>query len=197
MSGCFKFLNDDFETDWIQWTPKSAKEKPWLSRAVAAFKPVDTTAGKLAGERNAKFLQDEALDKHPSTVTHLLVREHRIEGFFALCSGTAKMSEGDDRGPGQGDREVRLSPRQPVAHIAWIGRDRRSVITGTDLLAGAAALALEIIERGQGQIALSLDAFDEATAEMWVDNFGFNRTSEFDGRIPLWRGLEEIPGDED
>jgi hypothetical protein len=196
MTGYFTFLQDDFGTDQVQWTPKSAKDAK-LAAAVAAFRPVDTPAGKLAGQQNAKFLQEEALDKHPSTVTHLLLRDGRVEGFFALCSGTAKMSEGDDRGPGHGDREVRLSPRQPVAHIAWIGRDRDSVIAGTDLLAAAVALALEIIDLGQGQLALSLDAFDEATARMWIENFGFNRTRDFDGRIPLWRGLEEIPGDED
>jgi hypothetical protein len=84
-----------------------------------------------------------------------------------------------------------------VAHIAWIGRSRNSDVKGSELLALAAGVALEVIEAGQGQLALSLDAFDPATADMWVKNFGFNRSLDFEGRIPLWRSLDELPGDED
>jgi hypothetical protein len=177
----------------IQWNPKSSRV-PELRAAVAGFEPVDIPAGK----RNAKFLKEEALDNHPSTVTHLHLKDGKLEGFFALSSGTAKLIQSDARPPvGQGDRELVLSPRQPVAHIAWIGRSRDSSVKGSELLALAAGIALEVVEAGQGQLALSLDAFDEATADMWVKNFGFNRSLDFDGRIPLWRSLDEIPGEED
>jgi hypothetical protein len=191
--GQFDPDDDDPLPEIVQWNLKSSRI-PELRAAVAAFEPVNLPAG----ERNARFLKEEALDNHPSTVTHLHMKNGKLEGFFALSSGTAKLIQSDQRPPvGEGDRELVLSPRQPVAHIAWIGRSRNSDVRGSELLALAAGVALEVIEAGQGQLALSLDAFDPATADMWVKHFGFNRSLDFEGRIPLWRSLDELPGDED
>jgi hypothetical protein len=193
----FDFLQD-FGEEWVAWTPHAARDSE-LSAAVHAFEPVDNEAG----HRNAAWLKEEAVANHPSTVTHLLVVEGRVDGFVALCSGTAKLSQRHRRSLRHDEAEHELNPRQPVAHVAWIAKHRDTEISGAELIAQAIGIALEVVEYGQGQIALSLDAFDERTADMWRSRYGFRRSQPLDreqGRIPMWRtimGSPDADGDND
>src|SRR5262249_54088187 len=151
----FKFFNDgdadffkDLDVEWIQWTPVRAKKRPDVADAIRSFVPaLDNPA---AGERNARFLKEEALDSWPSTVTHLLFKNNRFEGFFAFCSGTATITQrAHDVAPADpGDREVPVPRYQPVAHISWICRHDDSPGVGTALLAQALAVAVETIAIG-------------------------------------------------
>ena len=183
------FLEDE-DAEWIKWTPHTTEKKRRIKRAIQSFEPVDNKAGK----RNERFLKKEALDSYPTAVTHVLLKGGMIEGFFALSSGTAKLTQSDSKPADPDDREIPLPSHQPVAHIAWIGKHKDAQIKGPDLLAQAAGLAMEVVECGQGQLALSLDAFDEPTAQMWADEFGFKRNHDANGRISLWRGLEDPVG---
>lgn len=185
------FLEED-DAEWIKWTPHTSEKQRRIEKAIKNFKPVENDAGR----RNAKFLKEESLDSYPTTVTHVLLKGGMIEGFFALSSGTAKLTQSDSRPVAPDDREISLPPHQPVAHIAWIGKHKDARIGGSDLLAQAAGLAMEVVDCGQGQLALSLDAFDEPTAKMWAKEFGFKRNQDANSRISLWRGLED-PWDAD
>lgn len=190
----FDFLQD-FGDEWVGWTPRAARD-PELVTAVRAFEPVNNPAG----HRNAAWLKQEAVANHPSTFTHLLIVDGRVEGFFALCSGTAKLSQRHRRSLQHHEAEHELNPRQSVAHVAWIAKHRDTSVGGAELIAQAIGVALEVVEYGQGQIALSLDAFDERTAEMWQKRYGFRRSQPLDreqGRIPMWRTIMSSPEEDE
>lgn len=181
------FLHDRGER-WIQWIPgMSATDE--IREAARNFEPVDNSAGQAA----ASWLAEQASVNHPSTVTHLMVVNGRIEAFFALCSAQVKLSQRERRRALEGEREHRLLPVQPAALIAWLARDRRSEVSGVDILAQAAAAALEVIDVGQGQIALALQAFDEDTAEFWRDRYGFRPSQALNGHGALWKTLMGPP----
>lgn len=107
MGGFLDFLADQGTGEWVIWTKALAEEEPELREAVAVFDSRDNPAGRAATE----WLREEALDNHPSTVTQLLVKDRRVEAFFALCSGHVKFSQRDrnDFGASQAARQTRRS----------------------------------------------------------------------------------------
>jgi hypothetical protein len=78
---------------WVRWVPDVEHQDPALARQVGAFEPVDTPAGQAA----ARWLKEKALINHPSTVTRLLLRDERVEGFYAICSAQVRLSQRDAR----------------------------------------------------------------------------------------------------
>jgi hypothetical protein len=189
LSELFEFVGYDFQADygerWVRWTPEKADREPALDAAVQAFEPVDNAAGR----RCAEWLPREALRNHPSTVTHLLLVGGDVHGYFALCSGHARLSQRDRERAIGDERAHGFTPVQPVAHVAWLAKRRHTQISGLELITRAIGVALEVIDAGQGQIALSLNAFDDPTARMWRDRYGFRRSQPLDGRVNLWRRL--------
>ena len=192
MSGYLRFVADRSER-WIVWNRDNAERYPELGEAVERFDPIDRPAGRHATE----WLKTRALKNHPSTVTQLMVAPGgEVGGFIAMCSGQAKLTERHRREAAGGADEYPLHPVQGVALIAWLAKDRRSDVSGRDLLAQAAAAALDVVDAGQGQIALALQAFDEETAEFWRREYGFRRSQELDGVPCLWRSLLPPPVEE-
>jgi hypothetical protein len=189
LSELFQFVGYEFQADygerWVRWTPEKAHREPALGKAVEAFESVDNAAGR----RCAEWLRSEALDNHPSTVTHLLVVDGEVHGYFALCSGHARLSQRDRERAVGDERAHGFTPVQPVAHVAWLAKRRHTHVSGLEIMARAAGVALEVIDTGQGQIALSLNAFDDRTARMWRARYGFRRSQPLDGRVNLWRRL--------
>jgi hypothetical protein len=183
------FHSGDPDKQWIRWLPDMPGADD-LRDAIQAFEPVDNPAGR----RCAQWLRDEALDNHPSTVTHLLVRNGRLEAFFALCAGAVKLSQRHRRDLRAGDRAHELHVIQPAALITWIARDRSSEVHGAEILAQAAATALDVVDVGQGQIALTLNGFDEETEQLWMKRYGFRRSQPLEGHHCLWRSLKQSSG---
>lgn len=191
----FDFTNaGQWEETWIRWTPEEANRSPWLLDAVQEFEPVDVPAGWRA----ARWLGEKALLNHPSTVTHLAVIDEHLEAFFALCSGHAKLSQRQRRSIGPDERAHELLPIQPIARIAWLAKHRDSSLSGREILAQAAAVAVEVIEFGQGQIAVALDPVDDETERFWRERYEFKPSQTLDGRKGcLWRTLMPDPEDQD
>jgi hypothetical protein len=198
MSGFFDFLAEqDPGGEWIIWNPEVAEREPELLEAVEAFESLAIPAGEAA----AAWLREESLDNHPSTVTRLLLRDHRVEAFFSLCSGQVKFSQSQRKrlfrkGTGlRPDRELHeLHPIQPVALIAWLAKAQGSDVSGGELLLQASATALEVVETvGQGQVAIAIEPFDEETAEFWREEYGFKKSQERDGHWQLWRTIMPNP----
>lgn len=193
MSELFEFVGYDFQADygerWVRWTPERADREPELSEAVEAFESINNAAGRHC----ADWLRYESLRNHPSTVTHLLVVNGEVHGYFALCSGHARLSQRDRERAIGDERAHEFTPVQPVAHVAWLAKRRHTHVSGLEIMARAIGVALEVIDTGQGQIALSLNAFDARTAKMWRDRYGFRRSQPLDGRVNLWRGLFDEP----
>lgn len=163
--------------------------------AVDAFNSLDVPAGEAASE----WLKQSALDNHPSTVTQLLLREGRVEAYFALCSGQAKLSQRQRKkfvrrsvGLYPGKRVHELHPIQPMALIAWLAKAQDSDFPGDEILLQATGTALEVMEvTGQGQIGIALDPFDDDTAQFWTQRYQFKSSQEPHGR--LWRTLMPDP----
>jgi hypothetical protein len=196
MTGFLDFLEDQ-GGEWIIWTPELAAKEPEIVDAVRAFNSLDIPAGRAA----SNWLKESSLDNHPSTVTQLLLKDGRVEAFFALCSGQAKLSQRHRkkllrRGVGlyPGRRLHELHPLQPVALIAWLAKASDSDFPGDEILLQASAAAIEVVEiSGQGQIGIALDPFDDETADFWKKRYRFRTSQELDGRSCLWRTIMPDP----
>jgi hypothetical protein len=199
MSGYLDFLDDyvDPGGDWVKWTPDVAEAEPEIGGAIETFQ----SRGNPAGQAATSWLREKALDNHPSTVTHLLMRNGKVEAFFALCSGHVKLSQSQRKRifrratqiyPGRRLHELHLI--QPVALIAWLAKAHDSDFPGDEILLQATATALEIIEFvGQGQIGIALNPFDEETGQFWRERYGFRQSQEMGGFSCLWRTIMTDP----
>jgi len=159
----------DGEETWVRFTPEVVldlgDEQETLLAAVADFEARDCPAGRAAAE----WLRENALDNHGSTVTYLMLRARRVEGFYALSSAQVRLSMRHRRelAGDRGQRYLSLRPLQPASLVAWIAKRNGAATTGRELLMHAFSTALQASEL-QASIALVLDPYDEETAAMWV-----------------------------
>jgi hypothetical protein len=172
-------LQDDFLASqiidrgeqWVRWYPRRAHEHPEWRRAVQEFRSDEWEAGREA----TRWLHEDALLNHGSTVTRLMMIDGRVEGFYALASAQVTLYSRETKslllenlrreGLTIDDAGVfRLKPTQPASLVAWIAKRDGCDISGTEILWHAAKTALKIAEE-QGNIALVLDPWDETTAE--------------------------------
>jgi hypothetical protein len=156
---------------WARWYPSRAREQHEWVQAVQQFQAMDTEAGREA----TRWLKEDSLLNHGSTVTRIMLLEGRVEGFYALASAQVKLFSRDHKTLLKGSlyREgltmadagaFRLKPTQPASLVAWIAKREGSEISGAEILWHAAKTALKIAEE-QGNIALVLDPWDDITAE--------------------------------
>jgi hypothetical protein len=80
----------------------------------------------------------------------------------------------------------------PAALIAWIAKDTQSDVDGSDLLRHAAATARRAATL-QATAVIVLDPFDEASAQMWRERFGFRPSSQPGALKRLWLPLQPRP----
>jgi hypothetical protein len=143
-----------------------------------------------AGERPAAlaaraWLRTQAVDSYQTSRTRLLIAEHRIAGFYSLAAAQVELRQTDRRRAG-------FDPvRVPAALVTWIARDRRAEIDGKLLLLHAAGTARRAAEL-QATAVLVLDPFDEQTATMWRERFGFRPSAETRKPKRLWLPLEPV-----
>jgi len=179
---------------WYRWRRQYADDIAYadIAEAIEAFRPIDNPAG----HDSARWLKQYSADDYPSTATWLFYEDRRVHGFFSICSGNVQLH---DDGRKRGFRRVisGLPGRryagllEPASEIRWWGRHVESTITGRELLEQATLVATEVAEI-QGNIALVIDPYDEATAKMLLDQYDFFRSAKH-GQLwlPL-QGQEEL-----
>jgi hypothetical protein len=77
----------------------------------------------------------------------------------------------------------------PAALITWIAKDRRAALDGKLLPLHAAATARRAAEL-QATSVLVVDPFDEETATMWRERYGFRSSAEARKHKRLWLPLQ-------
>lgn len=164
---------DDDGWFWCQWTPTTAGSRAFedVAQAVEKFRSLDNPPGREA----TRWLKEEALPNHPSTVSYVLMRGDRIEGYIALASSSVELKQSHRKALSAGQRGHLLSPTQGASLIAWIARHGEAEIDGVLLL----KFAISIARRAaflQGAVALVLDPFDEKLARLWIERYGFVRS---------------------
>jgi hypothetical protein len=113
----------------------------------------------------------------------LLIADGRVVGFYSLASAQVELSQRDRP-------RVDVAPvRVHAALITWIAKDKRAEIDGKLLLLHAAATARRAAEL-QATSVLVVDPFDEETAAMWRERFGFRASVEARTPKRLWLPLQ-------
>jgi hypothetical protein len=139
---------------------------------------------------------DEARVPPPSTstrtVTRLLLRDERVEGFYAICSAQVRLSQRDRKELTSGHHHT-LHPIQPAALVAWIAKRHDAEISGRKLVAHAVFVASQVAEL-QGTIALVLDPHDGEVSRVWRERYGFRPAVAEEGKPTrrLWLPLHGL-----
>lgn len=170
--------------EWInEWSREVAEARADIEAAVARFQArPDLEAGRAATE----WLRDRAADAHRGCVTRLMVADGAVQGFYSLSMSEVKLSTGDQRMLDE------HHPRQGAVLITWLARADDAVVdrVADQLLLHAVGVAREHAS-AVGATVLALDPYDEATAEMWRDRYGFRSSQTERGAKPrrMWKPL--------
>ena len=168
----------DQRPSWITLPAPDAEIPAELYTALEAF-----DAGKHpAALAASSWLETQALFSYQTSRTRLLVCSDRIAGFYSLASAQVALSQ-RDRG------RLGIQPvRVPAALVTWLARDAHTKIEGKTLLLHAVATARRAAVM-QATTLLVVDAFDDATAMMWRQRFGFRTSAEQGPNKRLWLPL--------
>jgi hypothetical protein len=152
---------------------------------IEAFQSID----KPAGDAATRWLKEDARHNHPSTVTYVLVSDHRVEGYFALASSSVTLTQRHRRQLAPGQQDYELAPTQGASLIAWLAKHVDAEVAGERILHYAIFIALKVA-RMQGTPVLVVDPYDEESAELWMDRYGFRRSQTPGGAdVRLWAPL--------
>jgi hypothetical protein len=174
------------EGSWYQWTPANADSAAYedVAQAIAEFESLDTKAGREA----TRWLREDALLNHPSTVTYVLKSGTRIDGYFAVASGSVTLTQRHRKELAPGQRDFALSPTQGASLIAWLARhkDKDGETPGQAIVLYALFVALKAAHV-QGTPVAVLDPYDDETAKFWMDRYGFRRSrTPWGNDVRLW-----------
>jgi hypothetical protein len=171
----------DSEPSWITLPSRDEELPGELRIALDDFDAGRRAAAKAAGA----WLRTQSVTAHQTSRTRLLVASGRVTGFYSLASAQVELSQRDRR-------RVGAAPvRVPAALITWIAKDRRAEIDGKLLLLHAAATARRAAEL-QATSVLVVDPFDEETAAMWRERYGFRPSAEARKPKRLWLPLQPV-----
>jgi hypothetical protein len=165
-----------YERGWFRWRPNRASQIAYedIAAAVRDFEPVAKDAGIAA----ADWLKKKALDDYPATATWLNYENNRLEGFFAIRSGSFRFEETPShRLPGRGIEK-------PASQIVWMCKHAESDIGGDRLISRAVGIASDVAML-QGNIALVINPYDAETAEMLHAKYAFLRCEDRSGQLWL------------
>ena len=170
---------DDDEPTWLTLPGVDIEPSPRLREALDGFDAGPTPAGAAA----TRWLRDAALIEHPISRTRLYIANGAIAGYYSLCNAGVEISQRDRRRALALDTPIGTLPGSLVT---WLAKDYEAGIDGTLLIKHAAATAREAAAM-TASVALVLDPFDDATAEVWKKAYGFRRSSGKSRRrwIPL------------
>jgi hypothetical protein len=170
--------------EWIEeWSPHTEQERPDVAEAVSRFQaPAHLDAGRAATE----WLRERAASAHPGCVTRILLSDNAVQGYYSLSMSEVRLSHGDRR------KLDETHPRQGAVLITWLARAEDATVADVaqQLLLHAVGVAREHAY-AVGATVLALDPFDDSTAEMWREKYGFRSSqTERPGRPPrMWKPL--------
>lgn len=165
--------------EWLRLTPSTLADDPAIADAVERFEP---PAPQEAGAAAAEWLHRHAIHNAHAVATWMMLGEDgEVAGFHALSMAEIRLT---------GRWQERLDvthPRQGAVLVAWIARAANAEVHADEILLHAVGLA-QRAARLVGAVALALDPFDKETESMWIESFGFRRsTTELPGRPDLRR----------
>lgn len=171
----------DSQPSWVTLPPRGEELPSELLLAFDDFDAGERAAAQAAGA----WLRTRAVAAHQTSRTRLLIAAGRVEGFYSLASAQVELSEHDRR-------RVGVDPvRVPATLVTWIAKDRRAEIDGKLLLLHAAATARRAAEL-QATSVLVVDPFDDETAAMWRERYGFRPSAEARKPKRLWLPLQTV-----
>ncbi|HEY8304225.1 MAG TPA: hypothetical protein VIG42_06520 [Solirubrobacteraceae bacterium] len=144
---------------------------PQLEDAIRAFEPVPGPAG----ESVAEWLADYAFREPQEATVRVRLNRGRVTGVYALCAAQIAL-DADEREELGGVRYR----TQPAILLAQIARAASAPGSGEELLRHAAAIARRA-RAHVGATVLVIDPFDQQTAKMWRERFGFSDSQQ---RVP-------------
>jgi hypothetical protein len=171
----------DPRPSWITLPARDEELPSQLRSALDDFDAGERAAARAAGT----WLRTQAVAAHQTSRTRLLVADGRVAGFYSLASAHVELSQHDRRRVGV-DRV-----RVPAALVTWIAKDTRAEIEGELLLLHAAGSARGAAEL-QATSVLVVDPFDEETAVMWRQRYGFRPSAEARRPKRLWLPLQTL-----
>ncbi len=152
---------------------------PALGEAIRAFNPVPGPAG----ESVATWLAERALREPQEATVRVRLSHGKVTGVYALCA--AQVALGSEDRAQLGGVHYRT---QPAILLAQFARAADTPGIGDELLSHAvdtAHLALAYV----GATVLVVDPFDEDTAQMWRERFGFQDSQQLVPGDPLLNRL--------
>ncbi len=141
---------------------------PELGHAIDAFQPVPGAAG----ESVAAWLSERALNEPQEASVRVRLSHGRITGVYALCA--AQVALGREERAELGGVHYRT---QPAILLAQFARAADTPGIGAEMLRHANSIAERAL-RYVGATVLVVDPFDEDTAGMWRQRFGFQDSEQ-------------------
>jgi hypothetical protein len=141
---------------------------PELGEAVRAFRPVPNPAGESAAE----WLTERALRRPQEATVRLRLSHCKVTGVYALCAAQIALSS-EERAQ-LGGVHYRT---QPAILLAQFARGAETPGIGGEMLRHADSSARRAL-RYIGATVLVVDPFDQDTAEMWRQRFGFQDSEQ-------------------
>jgi hypothetical protein len=141
---------------------------PELGEAIRSFEPLPGPAG----ESVAEWLAERALRKPQEATVRVRLSHGKVTGVYALCAAQVALSS-EERAQ-LGGVHYRT---QPAILLAQFARSADTPGIGDELMVhivDTARLALAYI----GATVLVVDPFDEDTAGMWRQRFGFQDSEQ-------------------
>lgn len=128
-------------------------------------------SGEEAARNATRWLRENAIDDQ-SSVTRILLIEGEVVAYFTMSSGSAEISSETTRSICKwlGPKEIGAS------HIHWIARSEDAPEGAAEAAVFEAARIAAQLATEEGKEILTLDPYDEAMAEMWRSEFGFEET---------------------
>lgn len=141
---------------------------PALGEAIQAFTPVPGPAG----ESVATWLNERALREPQEATVRIRLSHGKVTGVYALCA--AQVALGSEDRAQLGGVHYRT---QPAILLAQLARAADEAGIGPELLWHADKSARQAL-RYVGATVLVVDPFDDDTAGMWRQRFGFQDSEQ-------------------
>ncbi len=141
---------------------------PELSEAIRSFEPTEGPAG----ESVAEWLAERALRKPQEATVRVRLSHGKVTGVYALCAAQVALSS-EERAQ-LGGVHYRT---QPAILLAQFARSADSPGIGDEMLQHAYGIARRALHY-LGATVLVVDPFDQDTAGMWHQRFGFQDSEQ-------------------
>jgi hypothetical protein len=141
---------------------------PELGEAIRLFQPVPGPAG----ESVAEWLAEHAMNEPQEATVRVRLSHGKVPGIYALCAAQVALSH-EERAQ-LGDVHYRT---QPAILLAQFARAADTPGIGDEMLRHADTSARRALLY-VGATVLVVDPFDQDTAEMWRQRFGFQDSEQ-------------------